>query len=302
MDRLALWKSTFTLDDLRARGETDATIKRLYKNGELTKVRPGIYRSQGTLEFELEALSRIFAYAKMRREAVFCLESAALPHGLPLLKMPHSVHINTTGSHGTTGGVSVHRFMLGEGETGSSAEELAVTTPLRTLTDLARRKPLTEGLVLADSLVFQKLLPLEKVVSVLESTAGRGQRTVHEVAHLVRNGAQSPGETLMRLALMRLGYPEPVLQYEVATADGYKYLDAAYPELKLALEFDGEIKYGGYGEPPDRVRWKERERDRALLNEGWFIVRCKWHHCTGNSEAFATMMAKAWSARHARLP
>lgn len=302
MDRSSLWKSLCTPEELHALGFTDSAIRHLHRKGELVKVRKGVYREPLELHYELAALDDIFGYAKLRRNAVFCLDSAALLHGLPLLEMPQLVHINTSGSHGMTGGVAVHRFQISDNEVSECAEGLSLTTPLRTLTDLVRSKPLIDGLVLADSLVFQGLLPINTIVSTLESAVGKGQSQAHQIARLVRRGAQSPGETLMRFGLWRLGYPEPVLQYRVATDDGDKYLDGAYRELKLALEFDGNIKYGGYGEHPDHVRWKERERDRALLNEGWSIVRCGWGHCVGNAEGLEQLMAKAWTARGMKIP
>ena len=55
------------------------------------------------------------------------------------------------------------------------------------------------------------------------------------VVRLVNPMADSPMETRIRFALVQAGLPCPVLQHPV----GPYLLDLAYPDLKLAIEYDG---------------------------------------------------------------
>ena len=58
--------------------------------------------------------------------------------------------------------------------------------------------------------------------------------------------------------------------------DGAIYrLDFAWPDLRVALEFDGLVKYIG-DTPTSAVLRRERERENALVDDGWVIVRITW--------------------------
>ena len=53
------------------------------------------------------------------------------------------------------------------------------------------------------------------------------------------------------------------------TIDGRRYyLDVAFPDLKIAIEFDGETFHGG----PDAFHG-DRARDQDLTSEGWIVLR-----------------------------
>jgi very-short-patch-repair endonuclease len=57
---------------------------------------------------------------------------------------------------------------------------------------------------------------------------------------------------------------------------GHLYrLDFAWPDLRVALEFDGLMKYLG-SMPTAEVLRQERERENALIDQGWVIVRIRW--------------------------
>jgi hypothetical protein len=56
----------------------------------------------------------------------------------------------------------------------------------------------------------------------------------------MRPGAQSHLEILgLRALVASAGLPRPVQQHRVLLPDGTVKLDAAWPEVKLAVEFDG---------------------------------------------------------------
>ncbi|WLQ05202.1 hypothetical protein [Arthrobacter oryzae] len=83
----------------------------------------------------------------------------------------------------------------------------------------------------------------------------------------IRVGADSPQETRMRLILARSGHGEPVLNYVIRNTWGQPAVwpDAAYPEQRIALQYDG----GHHADPlqvsidfrrqslTDRMGWRE---------------------------------------------
>ncbi|WP_022868719.1 endonuclease domain-containing protein [Schaalia vaccimaxillae] len=79
------------------------------------------------------------------------------------------------------------------------------------------------------------------------------------------------------LWLLRSGGIKGVeVQHLVANRDYRFYLDFAIPQLKIALEFDGDGKYGWTQE--DRaIAWGDQfERQEFLEDRGWTVMRVHW--------------------------
>ncbi len=87
--------------------------------------------------------------------------------------------------------------------------------------------------------------------------------------------SESAGESLTRELLHRLRITPPELQYLVRSPLGEHRLDFAWPERKVALEFDGKTKYFDY-RPTGEVLFAERQRERALMEMGWRFLRIEW--------------------------
>ena len=75
-------------------------------------------------------------------------------------------------------------------------------------------------------------------------------------------------ESEARLVMIDGGLPPPVLQYEVVDLRGYRWrLDFAWPDLRVAAEYDGVDWHSG----PDAFL-RDRRRSSALQELGWLIV------------------------------
>lgn len=61
------------------------------------------------------------------------------------------------------------------------------------------------------------------------------------------------------------------------SAEGQHRLDFAWRNKKVALEFDGKVKYFDF-EPTEEAIYKERQREKALTEEGWTFIRITWQH------------------------
>jgi very-short-patch-repair endonuclease len=114
--------------------------------------------------------------------------------------------------------------------------------------------------------------------------AGRnGVVALRRALELADARSESAGESLTRELLHRLKLPAPELQWEVRTALGLHRMDFAWPALKVALEFDGKSKYFDY-RPTEEVIYAERQREKALTEEGWTFLRVEWKHLFDEAE------------------
>lgn len=94
---------------------------------------------------------------------------------------------------------------------------------------------------------------------------------------LMEGGAASPKESWLRLLLIDAGFPRPQTQIPVLSAAGkLKYsLDMGWPELMIAVEYDGEhhresrFQYG-----------HDIARSEYIAGVGWLNIRV----IAGNSE------------------
>ena len=89
-------------------------------------------------------------------------------------------------------------------------------------------------------------------------------------------GCESPGESLVLLALLRAGITDMTTQEEVHVAGHTYFIDIALPNLKIAIEFDGRIKYGDTVDEVHESIEAEQRRQRDLERAGWTVIRVRW--------------------------
>ena len=118
----------------------------------------------------------------------------------------------------------------------------------------------------------------------------RGRRHARWIIDHADAGCESPGEALVLLALLHAGINGLATQEEVHI-DGHTYfIDIALPDLKIAIEFDGRIKYG---ETVDQVHDSieaEQRRQRDLERAGWKVIRVRWSDLTLINEVVAQVL------------
>jgi len=149
------------------------------------------------------------------------------------------------------------------------AGDCRVTTPLRTAWDLARRLELVEAVVAVDALARRGgFAPSALLAARATRPRAPGCRRLDEIVSLADPRAESPMESRLRMLLIRFGLPRPVLQHEVFDRYGFVVarLDLAYPEVKLAIEYDGVDPHRGR-------RVLDNRRDMAVAELGWETMR-----------------------------
>lgn len=205
---------------------------------------------------------------------VFSHTSAALVWGLPLRRAPKVAEIIQATKPGNRGSGDVVRHvdtLLPEERT--TFRGMPVTTLERTVADCAMTLPLAQGLVVADAALHVGA-DRERCAAILARLAGhRGVVRARRVLDLADDGAESPGETLARLAVIRSGMPRPVTQVRIETRIGVFWSDLGWPELGLLAEYDGAAKYGVTAADAAETVLAEKRRQEAIEDEGWGMGR-----------------------------
>lgn len=131
-----------------------------------------------------------------------------------------------------------------------------------------------EDLVVAgDHLLFgaqgRGVVTTGDLAAVAASWRGRpGHARLAWAAKRVRVGVRSRPETLLRLLLVHSRLPEPVVGHPVPVAGGLVlHPDLAYPEVRLAIEYEGD----GHRE---KHRWEDDiDRRELLADVRWRTIR-----------------------------
>ena len=100
-----------------------------------------------------------------------------------------------------------------------------------------------------------------------DSGAGRFRATrVRRAVPLVDPRAESPPESWVRVALVLAGLA-PIPQYEVRVDGIVSRFDFAWPEAKVALEYEGAYHF------EDGQIVRDDERVSRLRAAGWVVIR-----------------------------
>lgn len=142
--------------------------------------------------------------------------------------------------------------------------DIVVASPEWSLFDIARHEPRVEAICGLDMSTTMGFLPIKRLPLMVEEMRGvRGRRIVLDRLNEVHTDSESPWETRTRLVLLENGLTGFVLQHWIP---GFRYkLDIAWPELKVAVEYDGGGHRTKEQQAHDEVR---RNRLRAA---GWII-------------------------------
>lgn len=171
-------------------------------------------------------------------------------------------------------GVVVHRSLALPRADVTTVHAIPVTTPARTLIDLASvetAEALEEAL---DAALRMRLVSMARLRWRLDEIGGSGRngagalRSLLDARAPTSVAAQSPLETRVAQALREAGLPDPVKQYEIRDAGRLiAVVDFAYPDLRVAIEADSYRWHTG------RQRFDhDLARRNALTALGWRVI------------------------------
>lgn len=249
-------------------GVPPAAIGRRLVAGRLIREHQGVYALPQTSELPLGAESAAL---------LACGPAAALgDHTAAVLWRMRAgtarpVHVVIPAGRGprNLAGVQIHRSATLTPADIRLHENLPLTSPARTLLDIAAHLPDRDLERILDEAMFAlrivRTAEIRDVLSRAGGHPGRGRLARTASEHTSSTRTESPPEEQMLLLIRAGDLPDPELQANVL---GYR-LDFYWPQLRLAVEVDS---YGTHG---SRTRFEsDRRRDARLLTElGILVIR-----------------------------
>lgn len=202
-------------------------------------------------------------------EAVVCRGSAAWLHGIDIT--PYADNLCVAVPPGSPlprrDGIDACVMAIPASDV-SRQYGVKATTPLRTALDLACQSDVVEATVAVDAILQSRWCTLDELADLVGRQPPRRHiRVVRQVLTLAEPRSESPMETRLRLVLVSGGLPRPRVQYEIVTSGGQFLgrVDLAYPEQRVAIEYDGA---------DHSLTWRQDlRRQQRIEDEGWWIRR-----------------------------
>lgn len=286
-------------EQLLSLGIDRGTIYRKTESQQWARVHRAIYEliSMGDVD------SRLRAAVAMLPTAVASHESAAEIHGIDFLgvekgKIVVSVMSETTHFHIDA---TVHRNSDLLPEHIEEIAGLEVTTRIRTLFDLCMFLGKYQAFALLDQQRILKHITLSDITTITSDIARRGKpgSTLFRQYCEERN-AQDSASVLHQMGMALISdseLPPPHEEYPIPW-DPRSRFDAAYPEEKIAIEFDG---YRYHSEPGQFQQ--DRQRDRTAQLHGWIVLRFTWsdiaYERASSRKTIETHLARRKKGTHA---
>jgi hypothetical protein len=252
-------------ESLRASGLTTHAVRALVANGELVRIRRGIYALGATWRgSDSDGKYRLFVRATViaaEQPVLLSHQSAAALHGLPIIgPWPQGVHaINNDTAGGSSARFTTSHRSVVEPET-VIVNGYTVTTLARTLIDVAASSTFLVGVTMTDHALrleqeraneqhrrgtvgappLSKDDLYEELARVRPRNGGAQARRVIEFANPL---SANPGESLSRVRMQELGFEIPELQVRFVVKGREYWVDFFWRSVRKIGEFDGKIKY-----------------------------------------------------------
>jgi very-short-patch-repair endonuclease len=193
-------------------------------------------------------------------------------------------------------GVRCHVLQIEESDVVVTAG-VRLSCPNRMFVELARFLGLVDLVVLGDWLVKAGHTTVGSLRLYCRSSLEQHSRRARTAADLVRARSESPQESRLRVLLALAGLPAPAINLEVFDEDGefMARLDLAYPDLKLAVEYDG-------AHHADPAQWEaDVARRQRLEDAGWRIIVVTRRQLFQHPGRVVDVVARALADRGAEL-
>lgn len=239
-------------------GGTREIIQHRLETGRWVRVGGGVYRLAGVpVTWEQRALAACLVAGP---DAVVSYGAAAVLHGISGFR-PGRPHITVPPTASARNPLAtVHRATLDPPDR-TLRHQIAVTSPARTLADLARtttRELLEEAV---DDVLCRRLTTIDRLAA---DATGRLRAVLAAWTPGALPG--SPAEIDLVRALLAAGLPQPERQYWIAAA--HARVDLAYPRQRIAMELDSFRWHAGR-----RAFATDRSRGNRIVAAGWQLLR-----------------------------
>lgn len=295
LERLVARPGPFTARDALSDRATYPMLRRFVRLGLLAHPVRGVYHAPD-LPDDL-ALRVAVLRLVVPRDAVVTDRSAGWLWGADMILAP--------GAHRVTPDVTIfcppgRRLRLGLVDSGermlapadvADLGGLRVTTPLRTACDLGRLLHRDQALAALDSLSRTGAFrPDDLALATTRFKGYRGVIQLRALVPIVDPGAESPGESIMRMRWYDAGLPRPACQVPVPAPYGGSYhLDLGVEQERFAAEYDGEAFHG-----EDQREHDEQRRDWIRNELGWTLVVLRRDNVHGHGQDAEALLREAW--------
>lgn len=248
------------------------------RNKRIINVGRGLYRPQDW-NFELSSAAR--ALCAVTPEAWISHTTAARLHEMvlpPWCSGSDQLHLSKPRKlpGARRKGIIGHTVVAFPGEVETDGD-LRISGRARTWLDLAHILNLDDLVCTGDQLIriprqeFEDRQTPYSTLVALRELVGRhrnlqGIVRARAALELMRVGADSAPETLLRLAMLDAGLPEPDLQVTLWPRPGAPSADAGYRSRRIALQYDGVHHLD------EQQRQSDRRRDKAFEAAGWTVL------------------------------
>ena len=274
-----------TRAQLIALGLGPGAVKHRVRLGRLIRVYAGVYavghRPANPVD---RAAAAVLACG---RGAVLSHGSAASLWGLLSWEMPFEVSVREDRARL---GITTHRIRTLERSEVRTHLGIRVTTPARTLLDIAPRFDDAALTRAVNDLRLAGHLSTQQLAEVLERT--RNRPGLKRLRQIVEGSTTAPTrsafEDEFRKFAERFGLPSPEINARVSGRE----VDALFRAEGVIVELDGYRYHGGH-----EAFERDRERDAASLEEGYETVRITWQRLSASPAREARRLERILRAR-----
>lgn len=272
-------------------GVSAAAIDRRVAKRELTVMHRGVYLVGPIVPEGATELAAVYATGP---DSFAAGRSAAHLHGY--VPAPEVAEVTTTrrGPHSRPG-LTVHRTASLWSDETLILDGIPVTTPARTILDLAPSLTPDE----LEQLVAEACARSRPTRRQLDDLLARyprrkGTRALRRLLHQPHGPAftRSPPERLLLNLLREAELPPPETNARARTYE----VDVLWRELKLVAEFDSQAFHAAW---PQRER--DSRRDQDLIRHGFVVFRITWSQLTQRRIALAARIAMTIGRRQLEL-
>ena len=268
----------FTTAQAAARGWTAEGLRHATRRGRVDRLWQGVYAEPVTRDDEGRGRRRVqLAVAAAVTNAGVLVSHLAgaevmgwqwWAHG-PRPCVSHEREVGLT----RVPGVHVHRAQLGRFDRWQ-AGSVPITSPGRTVCDIAREYGTEAGLCAADSAAhLGDLRRIDLQRAVAQARDWPGGRSAAPLPELFDPRAESVFESRSRWAMRLIGIPPPMTQVVLCDLTGrfIARVDFFWPEFGVVGEADGAVKYSGRA-----ALTSEKVREDAVRRLRLGVVRWVW--------------------------
>ena len=190
--------------------------------------------------------------------------SAACVFGVRLGDDDRPVEVRTCTPWGPVDGIRIHIGSISSSVT-MRHRGVPVTTALQTAADLGRWLPMLDAVPWIDALLRARGKTRADALGFATAISGPGCRAATAALHLCDPRAESPPESVLRVRLHLAGLPVVAQHWVMRDGQVVARVDLALPDIRLAIEYDGQ-----WHTDPGQLS-RDRTRLRELHQAGWYV-------------------------------